>query len=87
MTTYCGPATVTTPDSTIIEVTATLAGRTDQGRADWHGTLTAPGTVLLDVHEGQLRVPNGHESGFIRTAGGMPGGPIRVEGSSGERLL
>lgn len=86
MTPYHGPATVTTPDGNIIHVTANLAGRTDQGRADWHGTLTAPGPALLNVHEGRLQLPGGREAGFVRTAGGIPGGPIRVEGSSGEEL-
>lgn len=87
MTPYCGPATVTTTDGTTIPVTADLRSRQVAGRADWHGTLTAAGAALLNVHEGRLLLPDGRESGFVRTAGGMPDGPISVEGSGGEELL
>jgi hypothetical protein len=87
MTNYSGPATVTA-DGTTIPVTATLTSRTAAGRDDWHGALTADdGRALLNVHEGRLLLPDGRESGFVRTAGGVPGGPIQIAGSSGETLL
>jgi hypothetical protein len=86
MTTYSGPATVTT-NGTTIPVTAQLSTR-PSAREDWAGLLTADdGRALLNVHEGRLRLPDGRESGFVRTAGGVPGGPIQVVGSSGEQLL
>jgi hypothetical protein len=87
MTPYSGPATITTPDGTTTHVTANLAGRTGPGVAQWYGTLQTPGRALLNLHEGRLLLPDGRESGFVRTTGGAPGGPIRVEGSSGEELL
>lgn len=88
MTTYSGPATVTTTDGNTIPVTARLSTRPTGNRDDWAGLLTADdGLALLNVHEGQLRLPGGRESGFVRTAGGVPGGPLQVEGSSGDELL
>lgn len=87
MTIYSGPATVHT-DGATIPVTAQLQSRPLAGRADWHGELTAAdGIVLLNVHDGRLSLPDGREAGFVRTAGGIPGGPIQVEGSSGDELL
>jgi len=88
MTTYSGPAIVTTTDDATINVTAHLSTRPVGNRDDWAGLLTADeGRALLKVHEGRLRLPDGRESGFVRTAGGVPGGPIQVEGSSGDKLL
>ena len=87
MTPYRGPATVTTTDGAAIPVTAQLRTRRINGRSDWHGDLTAAdGLALLNVHEGRLRLTDGRESGFVRTGGGFPGGPIQVEGSSGDEL-
>lgn len=87
MTNYSGPATVTTLDGATIPVTAHLSTR-PSNRDDWAGLLTADdGRALLNVHEGRLRLPDGRESGFVRTQGGVPGGPIQVEGGSGEQLL
>jgi hypothetical protein len=87
MTNYSGPATVTTPDGATINVTAHLSTR-PSNRDDWAGFFTADdGRALLNVHEGQVRLPNGRESGFVRTAGSVPGGPIQVAGSSGDALL
>lgn len=86
MTNYTGPATVTA-DGTTIPVTAHLSHRPGS-RDDWDGFLTAAdGTPLLNVHEGRLRLPDGRESGFVRTRGGVPAGPIQVVGSSGEAFL
>lgn len=89
MTNYSGPATVTTADGATIDVTAHLSTRPVGSRDHWIGTLTAAGDgrALLNVQEGLLRLPDGRESGFVRTVGGVPGGPIRVEGSSGDKLL
>lgn len=88
MDTYSGPATVTTTDEINIPVTATIRLGRNGGRADWAGILTAAdGLALLNVHEGRLRLPDGRESGFVRTGGGAPGGPIEVAGSSGDELL
>ena len=88
MANYNGPASVTTHDGVTINVTAHLSTRPVGGQDDWAGLLTAEdGRALLNVHEGQLRLPDGRESGFVRTAGGVPGGPIQVAGSSGDGLL
>lgn len=85
---YTGPATVTTPDGATIDVTAHISTRPVGSRDDWAGLLTATdGLALLNVHEGRLQLPGGRESGFVRTAGGQPGGPIQVEGSNGNKLL
>lgn len=87
MTNYSGPATVTTPDGAIINVTARLSTRRVGNRDDWVGFLAAADDrALLNVYEGQVSLPDGRESGFIRT-GSVPGGPIEVTGSSGDRLL
>jgi hypothetical protein len=87
MTNYSGPATVTTLDGATIPVTAHLSTR-PSAREDWGGLLTADdGVALLNVQEGRLRLPDGREAGFVRTAGGVPGGPIQIAGSSGEALL
>ncbi|WP_354643902.1 hypothetical protein [Kitasatospora camelliae] len=84
---YAGPATVTTPDGATIPVTAHLSTR-PSNRDDWAGLLTADdGVALLNVHEGRLLLPDGREAGFVRTAGGVPGGPIQIAGASGEALL
>lgn len=85
--TYTGPATVTA-DGATIPVIVNLRAHNDAGRDNWRGDLTAAdGVALLNVYEGRLCLPDGRESGFVRTGGGMPGGPIRVEGSSGDKLL
>lgn len=84
---YAGPAVVTAPDGSTIGVTARLSTR-PSNVDDWAGVLSADdGVALLNVHEGRLLLPNGWESGFVRTLGGVPGGPIQVEGSTGEPLL
>jgi hypothetical protein len=86
MNPYSGPATVTA-DGNTIPVTAHLSHR-PSNRDDWAGLLTADdGVALLNVHEGRLLLPDGREAGFVRTAGGVPGGPIRIAGSSGDAFL
>jgi hypothetical protein len=88
MTPYSGPATVTTTDGAAIPVTANLSSYRIPGRTGWHGTLAAAGRALLNVQEGQVRLPDGRESGFVRIGGAMgPGAPIQVEGSSGDTFL
>jgi hypothetical protein len=85
MTNYSGPATVTA-DGNTIPVTAHLSHR-PSNRDDWASLLTADGVALLNVHEGRLLLPDGREAGFVRTAGGVPGGPIQIAGSSGQAFL
>ena len=84
---YVGPAVVVFPDGREAEVTASLVLRYDPSRTDnresdrdstWAGSATltdaSSGVDLSDADPGILRLPDGRESEFMATSGGVETG-------------
>lgn len=71
MNTYNGPAVLITKDDVEIPVTIRLRQYPDGLRTAWRGTVTPPADDLqhlLNLSEGQLRLPDGTEAAFLRNS-------------------
>lgn len=69
MSSYDGQAVITSEDGAETAVTANLAQYRSGLRTSWGGTLTPAADDLqrmLNLTEGTLRLPNGHEAQFLR---------------------